>query len=451
MRKDVRFGLSIAAVFVAVVVVYIIVLLGNTDKPGNDVTLVTDGTTPPAAPANAAPPPVATPASPRSTTPVKPAVTPHDTPAAGAPVVHSAAPVVAHASAAVPPPAPAAAANHNDDPWRVALETGVLTAPASSPSAASDTAPAATAVPPSAVSTDSIGTAGNPSTTTPPINASVSAGAADVSISGSTGSAPTPVATGSTASAAAVPPAPQVTITEQPRSAGATPPVTVAMAGSGAAPVRDSASVSSADQAPSASVASALAARGVMAAPGSGSSGSGTIMVTSPPTSRPSGPLIAAVHSHTVAPGETYSSISAALFGNAKYWPEIAAANPKIDPKRLHPGLVLVIPDIPAAAVTPAATAAPVAPAVATPVSTPVAPIDAKTQYRVQSGDSLYRIAVRLYGNGNLGEKIYDINKDLIGPDPAKLKPGQILKLPQAPGQSTAAADAPSASASTGR
>jgi nucleoid-associated protein YgaU len=174
-------------------------------------------------------------------------------------------------------------------------------------------------------------------------------------------------------------------------------------------------------------------------------------MATTPPTSRPSAPLIAAVHSHTVAPGETYSSISAALFGNAKYWPEIAAANPKIDPKRLHPGLVLVIPDIPAAAVTPAATAAPVAPPLATPVSTPVAPIDAKTQYRVQSGDSLYRIAVRLYGNGNLGEKIYDINKDLIGPDPAKLKPGQILKLPQAPGQSTAAADAPSASASSGR
>jgi nucleoid-associated protein YgaU len=55
------------------------------------------------------------------------------------------------------------------------------------------------------------------------------------------------------------------------------------------------------------------------------------------------------------------------------------------------------------------------------------------TTYTVQSGDSLYKIAKRLYGTGNGVVKLYNANKDVIGPNMAKLSVGMVLKLPEAP------------------
>jgi hypothetical protein len=51
----------------------------------------------------------------------------------------------------------------------------------------------------------------------------------------------------------------------------------------------------------------------------------------------------------------------------------------------------------------------------------------------VQAGDSLYRISVKLYGNGSHAEELYENNAKLIGDDAAKLKVGTILKLHDAP------------------
>jgi nucleoid-associated protein YgaU len=50
--------------------------------------------------------------------------------------------------------------------------------------------------------------------------------------------------------------------------------------------------------------------------------------------------------------------------------------------------------------------------------------------YEVKSGDSLSKIAKRVYGKSNEWKKIFEANKDLIK-DPDKIFPGQKLKLPK--------------------
>jgi nucleoid-associated protein YgaU len=50
--------------------------------------------------------------------------------------------------------------------------------------------------------------------------------------------------------------------------------------------------------------------------------------------------------------------------------------------------------------------------------------------YEVKAGDSLSKIAKRVYGNGNSWNKIFEANKDLIR-DPNKIFPGQKLKIPK--------------------
>jgi LysM repeat protein len=54
-----------------------------------------------------------------------------------------------------------------------------------------------------------------------------------------------------------------------------------------------------------------------------------------------------------------------------------------------------------------------------------------ETSYTVQSGDTLSAIAKRLLGNANDYMTIFNANKDQLS-DPDKIKPGQVLKIPQA-------------------
>lgn len=51
--------------------------------------------------------------------------------------------------------------------------------------------------------------------------------------------------------------------------------------------------------------------------------------------------------------------------------------------------------------------------------------------YTVQSGDSLWKIAEAHYGNGNKYHAIFDANRDILD-NPDLIKPGQVLKLPEA-------------------
>lgn len=51
--------------------------------------------------------------------------------------------------------------------------------------------------------------------------------------------------------------------------------------------------------------------------------------------------------------------------------------------------------------------------------------------YTVKSGDSLFKIAVRVYGRGDDWRRIYDKNVKVIGANPSLIKPGQKLVIPQ--------------------
>lgn len=54
----------------------------------------------------------------------------------------------------------------------------------------------------------------------------------------------------------------------------------------------------------------------------------------------------------------------------------------------------------------------------------------AATTRTVKSGDSLWKIAQQVYGNGSDYTKLYEANKDIIGSDPNLIYPGQVLTIP---------------------
>jgi nucleoid-associated protein YgaU len=163
--------------------------------------------------------------------------------------------------------------------------------------------------------------------------------------------------------------------------------------------------------------------------------------VTAPSTA-PAGALLAgavpgAARTHVVQKGESFSTIAAAVYGNAAYYPHLVRANPNIDPKKLRVGMVVNIPDATQVVATRSNSAA--VPAGANDATLagsagPATPsIDERSQYRVQATDSLYKISLKLYGKSDRVDRIYELNKDLIGANPAHLRAGMVLKLPEPP------------------
>ena len=51
-------------------------------------------------------------------------------------------------------------------------------------------------------------------------------------------------------------------------------------------------------------------------------------------------------------------------------------------------------------------------------------------EYRVVKGDSLSKIAQRVYGDAQAWRRIYEANRDIID-DPDLIQPGQVLKVPK--------------------
>lgn len=139
---------------------------------------------------------------------------------------------------------------------------------------------------------------------------------------------------------------------------------------------------------------------------------------TDAPTTRP----MTGARTHTVEQGETFSSISDQAYGSPNYYPHIMRANPGVDPSRLKVGTIINLPAL-----------EDVKPGDSTPARADAVVSDSKTEYRVQPGDSLYAISMKLYGRPDRVDKLYSLNRDAIGPDPERLKVGMVLKLPEAP------------------
>jgi len=135
------------------------------------------------------------------------------------------------------------------------------------------------------------------------------------------------------------------------------------------------------------------------------------------PATRP-----ASTRTHTVQPGESLARIAENVYGSQVYYKQILAANPSIKPEKLKPGTVIQLPDI-----------ASVKAAGGTDDDSPLPAVDPRTEYRVQPGENLSRIAVKLYGKSEMWESLYQLNQTRIGDDPAKLKVGMVLQLPSPP------------------
>jgi nucleoid-associated protein YgaU len=90
-----------------------------------------------------------------------------------------------------------------------------------------------------------------------------------------------------------------------------------------------------------------------------------------------------------------------------------------------------------AAAPTSAVVASPQRPALASPGASPGASPSASPSsvageqiYEVQSGDTLLSISEQFYGDATQWQRIYDANKDVIGPNPDTLRIGMRLRIP---------------------
>jgi nucleoid-associated protein YgaU len=70
------------------------------------------------------------------------------------------------------------------------------------------------------------------------------------------------------------------------------------------------------------------------------------------------------------------------------------------------------------------------------PGAQPTSTQQAHTQqtYTVQAGDTLSEIAKRFLGNANAYMDIFNVNRDQLS-DPDRIKPGQVLKIPQHAGR----------------
>ena len=124
---------------------------------------------------------------------------------------------------------------------------------------------------------------------------------------------------------------------------------------------------------------------------------------------------------HVIQQGENLSMIAAVAYGDARRYREILKANPGLDERRLRPGMRIKLPD--------AASLAAAQPAAARQEPK----INPASEYQVAAGDSLHKIAVKLYGKSAKADMLYELNKDKIGDEPSRLKQGMVLKLPEPP------------------
>ncbi len=119
---------------------------------------------------------------------------------------------------------------------------------------------------------------------------------------------------------------------------------------------------------------------------------------------------------YVVKPGDNFESIALAWFGDRNKHSLIAEANPFKESSRLTIGEILRLPpkntelrvEIPSRGSA-----------------------GGPQTYVIRSGDTLGKIAQAAYGKASLWTKIYEANKATIGPDPANLKVGTTLEIPE--------------------
>lgn len=130
---------------------------------------------------------------------------------------------------------------------------------------------------------------------------------------------------------------------------------------------------------------------------------------------------------HTIAKGETLGDVAKRYYGKRALGPKLAEFN-KADSSRLKIGQTITVPDIAVLDPSAAPAAQPEAAPVGVPVMASAPETPAQPKYgtvKVAEGDTLYRIAKRVYGDGSRWSEIATLNN--LG-DGKALKPGRELK-----------------------
>jgi nucleoid-associated protein YgaU len=153
---------------------------------------------------------------------------------------------------------------------------------------------------------------------------------------------------------------------------------------------------------------------------------------------------------HTVAAGETLSTIAAHFLGSESRWKDLVKLNPGLDPRKLKIGMQIRVsgpaetadashaakPVAPPAAVKPETASSDKASdktAAATPdksaSATPAADKTAGRTHTVVKGDTLGAIAKKYLGSTARADDVYNANKDVLK-SKDDLKLGQVLRIP---------------------
>ena len=134
----------------------------------------------------------------------------------------------------------------------------------------------------------------------------------------------------------------------------------------------------------------------------------------------------------TVKEGETLSELASEHLGSAGKWQLIMDVNTDVleKPEHLRAGMKLRIPAEPVVEVIEEANTALAGPGSArqTPPA-PEQPTSGRSTYTVKEGDSLYRIAQKVLGDGDRYDEIYKANKDKLK-NASDIQVGMTLKMP---------------------
>jgi len=135
---------------------------------------------------------------------------------------------------------------------------------------------------------------------------------------------------------------------------------------------------------------------------------------------------------HIVAQDEVMQTIARHYFGSIDDWKIIAKANPRVDPRKLKPGMILRIPKD-KLNIQGVLAGKVVEPGVLETPRLDGSNDDSQIiEYVVQSGDSLSRISQRIYGTSRHAQFIFDSNRDILR-TMDDISIGQLLKLPPIP------------------
>ena len=167
-----------------------------------------------------------------------------------------------------------------------------------------------------------------------------------------------------------------------------------------------------------------LAATNLLAAPNQA-----TFRIPTTPNAATFDTQYAAVDVHRVQPGDTFASLAAAYYGNTTHVAFLMNANPNIkEPKHLRIGTTIRIPPLSTNTKAPYFANRTVARKPITPQTT--TPAKQHRTYRVQAGDSFYRIARDQLGDAGRWRELLAMNDTLVHGDPTRLQVGHVVLLP---------------------